>query len=165
MTRGRPRERALGSLEREVVAADDSAVTDRNTERRHRFVDGRPACTSEVVPFVGVHLLAVESPLDRPKAIAQRCRALIRQRVGRLLHLFLRVARERFVPTFEEEDALLIVPRYSSRVVFPTQAPCSALDERKARATAGERRGRYRPAAAVVAGPMLRLAGAIRKSS
>src|SRR3989442_12969526 len=61
----------------------------------------------EVVPLIRVHLLAVERPLDREKAVAERRGALERERIGGLLHLLPRVAGERLVAPFEEEDTLV----------------------------------------------------------
>ena len=98
---------ALGALEREVVPAHDRAVAHaEHLDDRVPFRDRRGEDV-EVVAFVRVHLLAVQGPLDRGEPVAQRGRALERERVRGLLHLFACVARERLVASLEEEHALV----------------------------------------------------------
>src|SRR5207248_10365499 len=61
----------------------------------------------EVVALVRMHFLTVESSLDGLQPIAELGRSLERERIRRGLHLPPRFPRERFVPPFQEQHALV----------------------------------------------------------
>src|SRR2546422_5234110 len=99
-----------------MVAARDGAVSHSEDLQDCVALIDRGRVHIEVVAFVRVYLLPVEGALDRDEPIAQRRGSLERERVRGLLHLGLRVTRERFVPSFEEEHALVdrravVIPR------------------------------------------------------
>src|SRR5437870_1788117 len=100
----------------------------------------------------------------RLEPVAQGGSTFERKRIGRLLHLFLRIARERVIPTFEEEHALIdraavLVPR-----CVPHARRGAPLEvEQEAGATARQRRRGYGASAPVFARDDVQLAGTVRK--
>ena len=158
------RERALRSFEGEVIAAHHGPVADaEHLDDRVTLFD-RGGVHIEVVALVGVHLLSVKGALDGHEPIAQGRSAFERERIGCLLHLLLRIARERVIATFEEEHALVdraavLVPR---RVPHARRgAPLEV--EQQAGATARQCRRGYGASAPVFARDDVQLAGAVRK--
>ena len=157
-------ERALRTLEREMVAAHHGPVANAEDLDHRVALFDRGGVHVEVVALVGMHLLPVEGPLDRNEPITQRRGPLEGQRIRCLLHLLLRVARERVVPAFEEEHAL--IDRASvlvARGVTHARGGATLQVEEEAGTAAGQRGGRDRPAATVIAGHDVELARAVRK--
>ena len=118
----------------------------------------------EVVALIRVHFLAVQRSLDREKAVAERRGPLERERIGCLLHLLLRVAGERLVAPFEEEDTFLdggavFVP--SRRTDARSGAALQVIEQ--AGTAAGQCGGRDGASASVLACDDRQLAGAVRK--
>src|SRR6266550_177802 len=118
----------------------------------------------EVVAFVCVDFLPIKSPLDREEPIAKRRGALVCERVGGLLHLLLRVARERLVASFEEEDALLdggTVLVAGRRTDARSGTALEVIEQ--ARTATGQRGRRHGASASVLACDDRQLAGAVRE--
>ena len=158
------RERALRSLERKVVAAGDRAVAHAEDLDDGVALGDGCGVHVEVITLVRVHLLPVEGAFDRDEPIAECRRALERERVRRLVHLLLCLARERFVPALEEEHAPVDRPAVlvARRVAYAGRG--AALEvEQKARSASWERRWRHGPSTAVLSRDDIQFAGAVRE--
>ena len=155
---------ALGSLEREMVAAHDRPVADaEDLHDRVALGDGRREDV-EVVALVRVDLLAVEGPLDGLQPVAQLGRALESEGVRGDLHLATRIAGERLVAAFEEEDALLDRGAVLLLRGVPDAWRGASLEmKEEARTTARQRRRRDGLPPAVGVRDDRELAGAVRK--
>ena len=147
-----------------MIAPDDRAVANAEDLRDGVSLGDRRGEDVEVVALVGMHLLAIQGALDRDHAIAQHCRALVVQCLRSLLHVLLRVARERLVSALEEEHAAV-----DGRAVLIARGLAhagrgAALEVvEQARAATGKGAWRHGLAAAIDVRVDPQLAGAVRK--